>query len=122
LNDLSRFTIPGDADGITLTGLKAGFYQLVEISPPIGYIITNKTPVAFEVKRGEISSIDGTVEGVRYTAKGADNDASFIIPNTPGVSLPHTGGPGTRLFTVLGAVLICLATAGLVMKRRQKAA
>ena len=122
LNDLSRFTIPGDADGITLTGLKAGFYQLVEISPPIGYIITNKTPVAFEVKRGEISSTDGTVEGVRYTAKGADNDASFIIPNTPGVSLPHTGGPGTRLFTVLGAVLICLATAGLVMKRRQKAA
>jgi LPXTG-motif cell wall-anchored protein len=118
LNDLSRFTIPGDADGITLTGLKAGFYQLVEISPPIGYIITNETPVAFEVKRGEISSTDGTVEGVRYTAKGADNDASFIIPNTPGVSLPHTGGPGTRLFTVLGAVLTL--GAGVLLWRRRR--
>ena len=120
LDDQSRFTVPGDADGITLTTLKAGFYKLVEIAPPTGYVINNDTPVVFEVKRGEIDNTTGTLDTVTYdpavAAVEADEEnnipasdavpATFTIPNTPGAELPHTGGPGTRLFTLTGLMLI----------------
>ena len=39
--------------------------------------------------------------------------ASATVGNTLGAALPHTGGPGTRLFTILGSILI--AGAGLLL-------
>jgi len=132
LDDLSQFTVPGDADGITLTGLKAGHYRLTEITPPSGYVITNDTPVEFEVKRGGVDNIIGTSSVVTYhsatVAVEADEENNipassatpdtFIIPNTPGASLPNAGGPGTRLFMILGSVLI--AGAGMILLKRRR--
>lgn len=46
-----------------------------------------------------------------------DSGNEFTIENEPGAALPNTGGPGTRLFTILGAVMICLA--GVLLWRRQ---
>ena len=42
----------------------------------------------------------------------------FTITNEKGAALPNTGGPGTRIFTILGSMLICLAGALLVRRRR----
>ena len=97
LNSESKFTVP--TAGITLTGLVDGQYQLQEISPPSGYVITNSTPVTFTVSGGAITSTEGTITGVRYTAASETSDAEFIIPNEPGAALPNTGGPGT-LWTI----------------------
>ena len=116
LNSESKFTVP--TDGITLTGLVDGQYQLQEISPPSGYVITNSTPVTFTVSGGAITSMAGTITGVRYTAASETSDAEFIIPNEPGAALPSTGGPGTRLFTLLGSILILGAGALLCRRRR----
>ncbi|MBQ9064142.1 MAG: LPXTG cell wall anchor domain-containing protein [Blautia sp.] len=116
LDSESKFTVP--KAGITLTGLVDGQYQLQEISPPSGYVITNSTPVIFTVSGGAITSTDGTITGVRYTAASETSDAEFIIPNEPGAALPNTGGPGTRIFIILGTILF--AGAGLLLFRRRR--
>ena len=102
--------------GITLTGLVDGQYQLQEISPPPGYVITNSNPVAFTISGGAVTSTEGSITGVRYTAATETSDAEFIVPNEPGVALPNTGGSGTRLFTILGSILIL--GAGVLLWRR----
>jgi LPXTG-motif cell wall-anchored protein len=116
LNSESKFTVP--TAGITLTGLVDGQYQLQEISPPSGYVITNSTPVTFTVSGGAITSTQGTITGVRYTAASETSDAAFIVPNEPGAALPNTGGPGTKLFTILGSILIL--GAGVLLWRRRR--
>ena len=45
-------------------------------------------------------------------------NARFTIGNTPGAALPNTGGPGTRLFTILGSILIL--GAGVLLWRRRR--
>jgi LPXTG-motif cell wall-anchored protein len=118
LDSESKFAVP--ASGITLTGLVDGQYQLQEISPPSGYVITNYTPVTFTVAGGAITSTEGTITGVRYTAASETSDAEFIIPNEPGAALPNTGGPGTRGFLYTGLALILLAMmAGFVWRRKR---
>ena len=42
----------------------------------------------------------------------------ITITNNPGVALPSTGGPGTRLFTILGSILIL--GAGVLLWRRRR--
>jgi LPXTG-motif cell wall-anchored protein len=116
LDTNSQFTVP--TAGITLTGLVDGQYQLQEISPPSGYVITNNYPVTFTVSGGAITSTDGSITGVRYIAASQTTNAEFIIPNTPGAALPNTGGPGTRLFTILGSILIL--GAGVLLWRRRR--
>jgi LPXTG-motif cell wall-anchored protein len=105
-------------EGITLTGLIDGQYQLQEITPPTGYVITETAPVTFTVSDGAITSTDGTVESVRYTAAAETKDAEFIIPNTPGAELPHTGGNGTTIFYILGTILVTGCAIVLISRRR----
>ena len=50
------------------------------------------------------------------TATQTDN--VMIYGNTPGAALPESGGPGTRMFTILGSVL--LAFAGILLIRRRR--
>ena len=42
------------------------------------------------------------------------------VPNTPGVSLPSTGGPGTAMIYLLGAMLTGVAGAGFVARKTRK--
>ena len=99
------FEIP--AAGVTITGLTNGTYKLIEHSAPAGYVITNNT-TTFTVANGTVSewSLTGTP------------GTTLEIPNPPGVELPHTGGPGTRLFTILGSILIL--GAGVLLWRRRR--
>ena len=53
------------------------------------------------------------------TGATAAYDKGTIINQQPGVELPTTGGPGTRLFTLFGVLLISLSGAVFVMKRRR---
>jgi len=50
---------------------------------------------------------------------GNENEnATVTCGNEPGAELPHTGGPGTTLFAMLGIMLIAFAGAGMfVMKK-----
>ena len=103
---------------IFLIGLTDGDYQIVEISPPIGYLYLN-TVFEFTVKNGAISEpqVDGKV--IEYTAATANDDAEFQVANTPGTELPSTGGSGTLIYTVAGIFLITLAGVLLVSRKRK---
>ena len=45
-------------------------------------------------------------------------NGQYIINKQPGAALPNTGGPGTRLFTILGSILIL--GAGVLLWRRRR--
>lgn len=95
-------------DGIIVKDLAAGEYRIVEKNPPDGYIIVANPVLVFKVEMGVIK-------------RGNESLESFSIPNTPGTVLPQAGGPGTRLFTLIGAMLIAFAGFGITeMKRRVK--
>ena len=117
-------TEQGKEGTLVFEELGAGYYKLVEITPPKGYVVINEEPVFFEVKRGEIAGTDGTINGVTYHAATSGDGASqaqpatFTIPNTSGTPLPHTGGPGVVPFAAIGSVLITIATVLIVRKRR----
>ena len=117
LDENDQFTVP--EEGIMLTGLKDGIYQIKEVIAPAGYVIEVSIPVEFEISHGAVAAGSNVLsEGVTHVpASGSDKDA-FVIPNTPGAALPNSGGPGTRLFTILGLMLTCLAGALLWRKRR----
>ncbi len=116
LDNNGQFTVP--ESGIKLEGLIDGQYRLKEISAPQDYVIIEPYPVQFTVSAGTISNTDGTIDGVRYTAATDTEDAVFIIPNTPGVELPITGGIGTTIFYVLGSILVISGAIYFVSRRR----
>ena len=84
-------------------GLADGTYQLVETKAPAGY---NQLTGPQEVKVAG-STTDTTKLSVE--AK---------VANSAGTLLPSTGGIGTTIFYVLGAVLVVGAGVLLVTKKR----
>ena len=62
--------------------------------------------------------------GITYDHTDDTTDASveYMIVNNAGCELPSTGGPGTNLIYLLGIMLTGIAGAGLLMRRKKKAA
>lgn len=116
LDENNQFTV--SEEGIVLTGLKDGIYQIKEVIAPDGYVIEVSVPVGFEINHGAVIAGSNVLsEGVTYIpASGSDKDA-YVIPNMPGAELPSTGGSGTLLFTILGWFLI-IGTGLLLLRRR----
>ena len=107
------------ADGkLTFEGLTEGYYKLVETKTPDGYVKTTSDPW-FHVKK----ETDGTlsvevVSGSETVLNYSTTDKAILVKNTPGAALPSTGGPGTRIFTILGSLLIL--GAGVLLWRRRR--
>lgn len=107
-------TVDSETGKTTFTGLKPGRYMLEEKKAPAGHVLV-ETPWYFNV------DVTGIVhlEAEHTMASNAWHTNSFFIENKPGAALPHTGGHGTRIFTILGAILT--AGAGLLLLRRRRA-
>lgn len=86
---------------ITFKGLDAAEYQLVETEAPDGY---NKLKDPVDVKIEATYNQDGTLNN--WTVNGGGNDVALNIQNNKGALLPETGGMGTIIFTVVGALAI----------------
>lgn len=91
----------------TIRGLSAGEYMLVEVEAPANYIKGEDTTVTISEERDE----GGNLIGLKVPA-------SVTIVNMPGSTLPETGGTGTTIFYIAGAVLVVAALALLLIKRR----
>ena len=101
----SRTVVTTDGNGAaSFDGLANGTYYLVETKAPDGY---NKLEKPYEVVvTGGNAEVDLTVN-----AK---------VENSAGALLPSTGGMGTTVFYVLGAVLVMGAVVLLVTKKRME--
>lgn len=104
----------GDNGLVTFTGLGAGTYTITETKTPAGY--NTITPVTFTLTfNAETKTF---VSDNQDVVVGADNKLDTTIVNKKGATLPSTGGMGTTLFYVIGAILVIGAGILLITKRR----
>ena len=104
-----RVAMPGESGAVdTFTTVASGDiviwgvdsdsdYTLEEITPPDGY---NKLTAEVDVTVGE------------------GNGTRIDVENKFGSELPSTGGIGTKIFTIVGGILIVGAGLALVVRRR----
>lgn len=106
------------ADGILhLEGLNAGTYTITETKAPEGYNLL-KEPV--EVTISWNAPENGSTECTWTYSEDAPNGVVTIV-NSAGTQLPSTGGIGTTVFYVVGAILVLAAIVLLVTKKRMSA-
>ena len=92
-----------DDDGlVSFDGLDAGTYYLKETAAPEGYVCSDEV-VLIEIPE----QVNG------------DNIASVRFANS---LIPHTGGMGTTLFSIVGGALIVMAGTIFVISRRKRRA
>lgn len=116
--DKTETTVVGTVDSetglVTFTGLGAGTYTITETKTPAGY--NTIAPVTFTLTfNAETKTF---VSNNTKVVVGGDNKLDTTIVNKKGATLPSTGGMGTTLFYVIGAILVIGAGILLITKRR----
>ena len=127
---MKQITTPASGE-IVVKGVKSGNYQITEFKAPDGY---NKLtdPVTVEAVKTGKTTTQTTVyldengkkvdESAKVTEVKVDIDTiaatAVVVVNKAGTELPSTGGMGTTVFYVLGAVLVLGAVVLLVTKKR----
>ena len=96
-----------DTGEFTIKGLDAGTYYLTETKQPAGYNLLS-VPVKITI------AADGKI------TVGDGKDAVTKVENKSGSLLPSTGGMGTTLFYIFGAILVIGSGVVLITKKRMK--
>ncbi len=107
----SQFTIP--AEGIKLTKIKDGTYQIREITAPAGYNLLTE-PISFVIENGLLKQSKTEVVTLDPANK------TVTIYNTAGIQLPETGGMGTLMTTMSGMALMLIALGYLILVKRRE--
>ena len=109
----TEITTPSKGEFV-IQGLDADTYYLTETEAPKGY---NKlaSPIKVEIKDDGTLKIDGqdNIDGVSIT--------QVKVENKTGTLLPSTGGMGTTIIYMAGAILVIASGIVLVSKKRSKA-
>ena len=129
--DDSGITATTDDQGeASFDSLEAGYYEIRETGIPDGYVITGDAAVYIRVANGTIEMLKvnedgngwdvvGSIGNFEFAAASGTDNAKMTVSNVPGAVLPESGGPGTRIFTILGSMLIVAATGALLLGRRR---
>ena len=104
-------TTENTTTAVIVRGLKSGIYKLVETEAPAGYVKGADTEITINK---ELSEEQGNRLIGLFTEKAT-------VINTQGSELPETGGIGTTIFYIAGALLAVSAVALLIVKRRKQA-
>ena len=99
----------GDTGKFKIQGLDAGTYYLTETQQPAGY---NKLKAPLMIVIDENGNIKVGTEPTAVT--------EVKVLNNTGSILPSTGGMGTTLFYIFGAILVVGSGVVLITKKRMK--
>lgn len=119
-----------DGTSFTFKGLDDGKYILTETKTPNEY--NSIDPIEFTVnadhtitwdgtnRTGVLTSLTGNQEDgkITFTANTDKSKLTTNVVNKKGSTLPSTGGIGTTIFYVVGAILMVGAAVLLITKRR----
>lgn len=118
-----------DGTTFTFSGLDDGKYRLTETKTPAGY--NSIDPIEFTVTAGHdvlsdnpaLTSLSGnaTTGGLTFTSNTTEGSLSADVVNKAGSTLPETGGMGTTIFYVIGAILVIGAGVVLITRKRMSA-
>lgn len=127
-----------DADGSTMLttanggklqirGLEAGTYILKEIKTNQGYVLLKDT-ITIEITdtgiagKASATVANGSSEPKTVTMEADDDSEQALVPltvvNNKGFDLPQTGAAGTAIFAIAGIVLVAVAGALLIFRRK----
>jgi len=138
----------GPGKGTTsFSGLSNGYYEIKETQMPAGFVMTGDETVYIKIDNYIASYLavpseentpitdwaviteTSTDDVIQIITSGAADDpatsedemvnTALSIGNTPGKELPSTGGAGTGLIYLLGVMLIGVAGAGMVVRRKR---
>lgn len=121
----SNSTITTDTNGnAKVQGLADGTYYLKEINPLEGYNAL-VGPIKIEIHptyNSATNKLDSYTVNYTYNDIKGEANESHIIPieNKSGSVLPNTGGMGTMIFTIGGAVILAVMIVSSVVSRRRK--
>ena len=109
----------------TFSGIDAGVYKLVESTTPPTYntiedqIFTITATHDLVSDNPTLKALTGT-EGAEFTMTSNTSDGSLTadIKNEQGAELPSTGGIGTTMFYIIGAIMVIGAGVVLISRRR----
>lgn len=115
-----------DDDGwIIFKGLGAGEYTLTETTTPKGY--NTVSPITIIISNDKVANAFSKTNPNWKVVKDADPDVELTasdyiyglqVVNVKGSTLPSTGGMGTRLFYIIGGLLVAGSLVLLVTKKR----
>ena len=117
------------ADGkATFLDLTSGYYEVKETVTPPGYILTGDGKIYIHVADGAVAFkkkdqdgnwvMDPGRDKLRLSLATENAVALANVGNTPGTALPNAGGPGVRLFTIFGSIMIL--GAGILLWRSRR--
>ncbi len=106
----------------TWKGIDDGEYRLEETTTPKGY--NTMEPITFnitaehDIQSDEPKLTELKSDNVVFTGNNTAGTLEATVVNHPGLVLPSTGGVGTTMFYALGGILILVAGAMLLLKKR----
>lgn len=112
-----------DTNGkIFIKGLESGTYYLKEVKAPLGYVLL-KDPIKIEITGDNTDgSATATVDDKAVTMNSDGTSSFALVPltvvNNKGFDLPQTGAAGTAIFAIAGIVLVAVAGALLIFRRK----
>ena len=124
--DIGSATVSENQATFTFSGLDDGDYKLIETVTPDGYndiadiefTITAEHDILSDDPRLTSLTGDTTTGEITFTPNTSNGSLTTDVENKSGAELPETGGMGTTIFYVFGAILVIGAGVLLIARRR----